>query len=116
MTRLACVLLMLLYAAALPAQGIYPGDAVNVNGEAVSYQRFQGFYVEYRNSLGVQVGARGDQFDLLTRLRKEAMELLISQVLVKQAAEREGIAADPDEVDRNLEAMRSVYETEISWQ
>ena len=48
-------------AAGVHAQGIYPGDAVRVNGETISYQRFQGFYTEYRSSKGVQVGARGDQ-------------------------------------------------------
>ncbi len=97
------------------AQGIYPGDALRVNGEAVSYQRFQGFYVEYRNSKGVQVGARGDQLELLTQLRKEAMDLMIEQVLVKQAAEREGIEADPGDVDRSVEELRSVFKTELSY-
>jgi peptidyl-prolyl cis-trans isomerase C len=116
MMRLALVLLLSLIATASPAQGIYPGDALRVNGETVSYQRFQGFYVEYRNSNGVQVGARGDQFELLTQLRKEAMELMIEQVLVKQAAEREGIEADPAEVNRNIEELRSVFKTELSWQ
>jgi parvulin-like peptidyl-prolyl isomerase len=113
--RLAAVALLLILAATAVAQGIYPGDAVRVNGETVSYQRFQGFYVEYRNSKGVQVGARGDQFELLTQLRKEAMDLMIDQVLVKQAAEKEGIEADPIEVDRSVEELRSVFKTEISW-
>ena len=115
MMRLALLVLSLLIPAALPAQGIYPGDALRVNGETVSYQRFQGFYVEYRNENGVQVGARGDQFELMTRLRKEAMDLLIEQVLVKQAADREGIEADPSEVDKNIEELRSVFKTELSW-
>ena len=115
MTRFSAVLLLSLLVTAAPAQGVYPGDAVRVNGEAVSYQRFQGFYVEYRNSKGVQVGARGDQFELLTSLRKEAMDLMIEQVLVKQAAEKEGIEADPEEVDRNVEELRSVFKTELSW-
>jgi peptidyl-prolyl cis-trans isomerase C len=116
MMRLALVALLSLIATASPAQGLYPGDALRVNGENVSYQRFQGFYVEYRNSNGVQVGARGDQFELMSRLRKEAMDLLIEQVLVKQAAEREGIEADPSEVDSNIEELRSVFKTELSWQ
>lgn len=114
--RLAALLLSLLAATATAtAQGIYPGDAVRVNGETVSYQRFQGFYVEYRNSKGVQVGARGDQLELLKRLRKEAMDLVIEQVLVKQAAEREGIEADPGDVDRSVEELRSAFITELSY-
>lgn len=116
MMRVALVLLMSLVAVAAPAQGIYPGDAVRVNGEAVSYQRFQGFYVEYRNSKGVQVGARGDQFELLTRLRKEAMDLIIEQVLVKQAAEKEGIDVDPAEVDKTVEEFRAVFKTDLSYE
>ena len=116
MTRCLTLLLLSLLVTAAPAQGVYPGDALRVNGETVSYQRFQGFYVEYRDSKGVQVGARGDQFGLLTQLRKEAMDLLIEQVLVKQAAEREGIEADPEEVEKNVEQLRSVFKTDLSYE
>ena len=94
------------------AQGIYPGDAVRVNDETISYQRFQGFYVEYRNSKGVQVGARGDQLELLKRLRIEAMDLMIEQELVKQAAEKEGIAGDPADVDKQIAELREVFDTD----
>ena len=93
------------------AQGIYPGDAVHVNGEAISYQRFQGFYVEYRNSKGVQVGARGDQLELLKQLRIEAMDLMVEQELVAQAAEKEGIEADSEDVDSQVDDLRSVYDS-----
>ena len=113
--RCVLVVLMSLLAAALPAQGIYPGDALRVKGETVSYQRFQGFYVEYRNSIGVQVGARGYQFELLTRLRREAMDLMIDHVVVKQAADKEDIELDPAEVDKSIEELRSVFKTELSW-
>ena len=74
LTRL--LVLAVLAVTGAQAQGIYPGDAVRVNGETISYQRFQGFYVEYRNSKGVQVGARGDQLELLKELRIEAMDLM----------------------------------------
>ena len=78
MARVCLALALLLYAATgLQAQGIYPGNAVRVNDETVSYQRFHGFYIEYRNTKGVAVGARGDQLELLTQLRREAMDLLI---------------------------------------
>jgi parvulin-like peptidyl-prolyl isomerase len=92
------------------AQGIYPGDAVRVNDETISYQRFQSFYVEYRNSKGVQVGARGDQLELLTQLRLEAMDLMIEQELLKQAAEREGIEGDDAEVDKKVEELRAIFD------
>ena len=92
------------------AQGIYPGDAVRVNDETISYQRFQSFYVEYRNYKGVQVGARGDQLELLTQLRLEAMDLMIEQELLKQAAEREGIEGDDAEVDKKVEELRAIFD------
>ena len=105
-------LLLLALASSAGAQGIYPGDAVRVNDETISYQRFQGFYIEYRNSKGVQVGARGDQLELLTQLRKEAMALMIEQELVKQAAEKEGIKGDPAVVDKQIEELRNVFDNE----
>ena len=94
------------------AQGIYPGDAVRVNGETISYQRFQGFYVEYRNSKGVQVGARGDQLELLKELRRDAMNLMIEQEVVAQAAEELGIEADPAEVDTQVQDLRDVFDSD----
>ena len=103
---------LLLIASAAQAQSIYPGDAVSVNGETVSYQRFHGFYTEYRNSQGVAVGARGDQLDLLVRLRKEAMDLLIEQVLVGQAAEAAGIEIPPEAIDKSIADLRSIFDSE----
>ena len=114
--RACLALALLLFATAdLHAQGIYPGDAVRVNDETVSYQRFHGFYIEYRNTKGVAVGARGDQLELLTQLRREAMDLIIEQALVGQAAEKAGIEADPAEVDKHIGELRSVYNSDDSF-
>lgn len=114
MKTLATTILLLTLAAfgSAHAQGIYPGDAVSINGETISYQRFQGFYIEYRNSKGVAVGARGDQLDLLTKLRREAMNLLIEQLLVAQAAEKAGVEADPETVNAAYDELRSVFDSE----
>src|SRR5210317_383776 len=109
-------LMLVLAAAGAMAQSIYPGDAVRVNDETISYQRFHGFYVEYRNSKGVSVGARGDQLELMKQLRTEAMEELIEQVLVGQAAEAAGIEAPDDEVDKAVMDLRSVFDSENSYQ
>jgi peptidyl-prolyl cis-trans isomerase C len=107
----------LLFAAATAhSQGYYPGDAVRVNDETVSYQRFQGFYVEYRNSKGVQVGARGDQLELMKQLRREAMDLVIEQELAAQAAAQEGIEADPAEVDKQADALRATFDSDTQFQ
>ena len=104
--------LLLVAFTAVQAQGIYPGDAVSVNGETVSYQRFHGFYVEYRNSQGVSIGARGDQLELLKKLRTEAMDLLIEQVLVGQAADDAGIEVPPEVIDKSIADLRSIFDSE----
>ena len=104
------LLLLLAPCAASLAQGFHPGDAVHVNGEAISYQRFNGFYIEYRNSKGVAVGARGDQLELLTQLRNEAMDRMIEQALVAQAAERAGLEVAKEEVDSAVDELRSIFD------
>ena len=114
-TTLWLIALLLVCADGL-AQGIYPGDAVRINDETISYQRFQGFYIEYRNSQGVAVGARGDQLDLLTRLRREAMDLLIEQVLVAQAAAKAGVETDPAEVEKAFADLRSIFPSDQSFE
>ena len=100
------------------AQGFHPGDAVRVNDETVSNQRFQGFYTEYRDSKGVAVGARGDQLDLLTRLTrgesayvKNLSKILEMQHLQIEGKHNEALAifdAFPEELkrDKNLLLMR----------
>ncbi len=97
------------------AQGHYPGSAARVNGVDISYQRFNGFYVEYRNSQGIAVGARGDQLPLLTRLRQEAMDKIIEQELVRQAALEQGIEVGAEEVETQVEELRSVFDNPVSF-
>jgi len=92
------------------AQGSYPGNAVRVNGAEISYQRFNGFYQEYQRQYGINVAARGDYLQLLTRLRREAMDLMIEQELVAQAAEREGVAADTAQVDAAVQGLRERFD------
>ena len=81
------------------AQGFHPGIAARVNGVEISNERFNAFYQEYRRPYGVNVAGRGDHLDKLTRLRREAMDLMIEQELVRQAAAQQGIEVTPEEVD-----------------
>ncbi|MDJ0739714.1 MAG: peptidylprolyl isomerase [Gammaproteobacteria bacterium] len=110
--------LALLLAAGTPvlAQSFHPGDAVRVNDQTISYQRFNGFYTEYRDSKGVAIGARGDQLGLLTRLREEAMELMIDQELIRQAAEAQGIEVAADDIDVVVSQLRDIFETDEAFQ
>jgi peptidyl-prolyl cis-trans isomerase C len=94
----------------LAAQGIYPGTAARVNGVDISYQRFNGFYQEYQRQHGINVAARGDYLQLLTRLRREAMDLMVEQELVAQAAREQGVSVDPARVDAAVDELREVFE------
>jgi parvulin-like peptidyl-prolyl isomerase len=98
------------FCAGIWAQANYPGTAVRVNGADISYQRFIGFYEEYQRSKGVAIGARGDQLPLLTRLRREAMDQVVEQELVAQAAEAQGVEVDEADVDAAIAELREPFE------
>ena len=93
------------------ATGSYPGNALRVNGVDISYQRYVSFYQEYQRSQGVAIGARGDQLPRLTQMRKEAMELLIEQELMVQAAEAQDIEVLPGEVEAALAEVSAPFKT-----
>jgi sulfite reductase beta subunit-like hemoprotein len=92
---------LLLFAAgnAALATGNYPGNAARVNGVDVSYQRFMGLYKEHQRDKGVVIAARGDQLPLLTQIRKEAMDMLIEQELIVQAAAAQGVEVSAEQID-----------------
>jgi len=107
------ILLLLLIApvASVWASGIHPGTAARVNGVEVSYERFNAFYQEYRRPYGISVAGRGDHLDRLTKLRKEAMDEMIKQELVCQAAEATGIEVTDAEVDRAIDEISEPFKT-----
>jgi parvulin-like peptidyl-prolyl isomerase len=102
-------LLLMALAATAGAQGSYPGIAVRVNGVEISNERFNAFYQEYRRPYGINVAGRGDHLDRLTRLRKEAMELMIEQELVRQAAEARDIDVSDEEIDAAIAEISEPY-------
>ena len=109
LVRTAVLVVLFAFSAACWATGSHHGNALRVNGVDISYQRYIGFYQEYQRSKNVAVGARGDQLPLLTRLRKEAMELLIEQEVLLQAAEAENIEVVSGEVDAALAEVSAPF-------
>mgnify|MGYP001812705327 CR=1 FL=1 len=93
------------------ATGIYPGTAARVNGVELSYERFTAFYQESRRPYGINVAGRGDHLDKLTKLRKEAMEVMIEQEFVRQAAEASGIEVTAEEVDTAVAEISQPFKT-----
>jgi len=111
LARATLLLTLLMPGAGAWAQGFHPGTAVRVNGVEISNQRFDAFYEEYRRGQGINVGARGDQLQLLIRLRREAMDLMVEQELVRQAAEAKGIEVTDAEIDAALAEVRDPFKT-----
>jgi parvulin-like peptidyl-prolyl isomerase len=92
------------------AQGIYPGTAVRVNGAAISYQRFNGVYEEYLRDNRVNITTTRSP-ERLTRMRREAMDLLVEQELIRQAAEAQGIEVAEAEVDAAEAQFRAAFKS-----
>ena len=94
------------------SQGSHPGIAARVNGVEISNERFNAFYQEYRRPYGVNVAGRGDHLDKLTRLRREAMDLMVEQELIRQAAEAQGdIEVSAGEIDAALAEVSEPFKT-----
>lgn len=112
--RLAPVLLLgilVLSGTGIRAQGFHPGVAVRVNGVEISNQRFDAFYQEYRRPYGINVAGRGDHLQRLTSLRHEAMNLMVEQELIRQAAEAQDITVTTAEVDTVLTEIGEPFGT-----
>ena len=109
--RGATLLLSLLAvpAALALATGIYPGTAARVNGVELSNERFNAFYQEYRRPYGINIAGRGDHLDRLTKLRKEAMDEMSEQELVRQAAEAANIEVTAGEIDTAIAEISSPF-------
>ncbi len=101
---------LLAFATAAAGEGIYPGVAVRVNGTEISYERFHHAYEEHLAQNNVNIVTTRSP-EKLSGLRREAMDLMIEQELVWQAAEKAGIAAAPEDVDAAIEAMREAFPT-----
>lgn len=93
------------------ATGIYPGVAARVNGVNISNERFNAFYQEYRRPYGVNVAGRGDHLNKLIKLRKEAMDEIIKQELVRQAAEAKGIVVTEADIDTAIEEVSEPFKS-----
>jgi peptidyl-prolyl cis-trans isomerase C len=93
------------------AQGFHPGIAVRVNGVEISNERFDAFYQEYRRPYGINVAGRGDHLQRLTQLRREAMDEMIEQELVRQAAEARDVEVTAEEIDAALAEISEPFKT-----
>jgi peptidyl-prolyl cis-trans isomerase C len=103
-----CLLAWFALSPAVAAPGDHPGIAVRINGQEISYERFNAFYQEYLRQQHVNITLTGNPAKL-TRMRREAMDMLVEQELVRQAAQAQAVEVLNEEVDGVLKEMRSQF-------
>jgi parvulin-like peptidyl-prolyl isomerase len=103
-----CLLVLGVLRAGIAAPGDHPGIAVRINGQEISYERFNAFYQEYLRQQHVNIVLTGNPAKL-TRMRREAMDRMVEQELVRQAAQAQAVEVRTEEVDGVLDELRSQF-------
>ena len=86
------------------------GVAARVNGTAISGERLERYTEEYMRDQGVNIGSirRPERFK---RLKREALDLLVNQELLWQAAKKQKIVVSDAEVDEYFNTLRGQFPT-----
>jgi peptidyl-prolyl cis-trans isomerase C len=106
--RLAVWLLVLALGGSAQAQMSAYGMAAKVNGVGISNEKLERSFEEYMRESGQNIAAIRYP-DRVKVLRGEALDLLIEQELVWQAAQKKGIVATPEEVTKAVDKMRAGF-------
>lgn len=102
------LVLLLLYLGTAQAETF--GLAARVNGQEVTAKRFEHYFEDFLSDRGRNIASIRNP-EVLKKLRREALEALIDEELLWQEAQRQGIAASPQEIDAAVERMRSNFRT-----
>ncbi len=105
----------LVVAAPAQAQMSAFGLAAKVNGVGISNERLERSFNEYLKEQGQNIAAIRYP-DRVRRLRREALDLLIEQEVVWQAAQRDGVVATDKEVDEALAKIRGGFKSAQDFQ
>jgi len=105
-------LLALLTAGTVLAQAY--GLAARVNGVGISNETLEKNYEEYLRENNINVAAIRYP-ERVVAMKQETMDLLINQELLWQAAEQQGMVANPEEVSRALDDMQAQFRSEAAF-
>ncbi|WP_148136320.1 peptidylprolyl isomerase [Candidatus Formimonas warabiya] len=99
--------------------GCGPKPVAVVNGEKISQERFDRYFAQlkaYAEQMGTSF--EGDEGKKqLASLKQEALDGIIDETLVFQAAKKEGIKVTPEEIDQYLnERVKSSFESDQKFQ
>ncbi len=106
--RFAMWLIILVLGGSAQAQMSAYGMAARVNGVGISNEKLERSFQEYMGESGQNIAAIRYPGRVKV-LRREALELLIEQELVWQAAQKKGVVATPEEVTQTVDKMRAGF-------
>lgn len=92
----------------------YPDAIANVNGRDIPFSIFES-YLEQTKSYYLQMGhdlTLEEESESLSTISKGLIEDLISEELLRQAAEEEGHEVSDEEIDQEIEYIKSGFESE----
>ena len=84
------------------------GTAARVNGVDISNEKLERNFEEYQRDKDINIAAIRYP-NRVTLMRREVLDSLITQELVWQAAQKQGLIADDDEVDNALQQARAQF-------
>lgn len=88
--------------------------AARVNGEDITMAEVEEYEGQIAVSQGFDIASLGE--DDRAALQEQALDTLISRLLVKQAAAEAGITAADADVDGQLESIKSQFESNAAYQ
>jgi FKBP-type peptidyl-prolyl cis-trans isomerase (trigger factor) len=88
--------------------------AARVNGEDITMAELEEYEGQIAVSQGFDIASLGE--DDRAALQEQALDTLISRLLVKQAAAEAGITAADADVDGQLESIKSQFESNAAYQ
>ncbi len=97
------------------------GVAATVNGVEIGEKAVTAYIENFRTSGGLEDDDDWGQWLVdsdytVEDIRTQVIEYYISQQLLRQAAEENDVTFDSDEIDSQIESMRSYYESDEAWE
>jgi len=111
---IACLVLFIGEISSTGAQMHAYGFAAKVNNVGISNETLERSFQEYLRQQDVNIGSIRYP-ERYKALRRETLDLLIEQELVWQAAQKAGILASTEEVDKALNEMRAGFGSDQSF-
>ncbi len=83
------------------------GIFATINGEEISFEEFDNFYAQMLSEQGIDLATLDSETSL--QIESQARDLMISQVLLAQEAEKSEIVVSEEEISLELDSIRNQF-------